>query len=413
MTSNKQMDPEPSHLNPQGLLRLMTLVAGISILIIISAASFGIYKVFQYHIIRGAEKDAVRLSQLILAYEGKCLTDSDSRQMLSITPQDIAPLDLRFRAFLHPFGIVKIKIYDLEHRIIYSTDKSIIGHLDPNNQRLQRALTGVNDSKLEYKETVIDLAEEAQIDVDVVETYVPIRSEQGAILGCFEIYANVTHYREEINRGVITSALLLTLILGCVFGASFMLLRKSTYQLRQAQDRLRRMAITDPLTGAFTRREILTLARKEISRLNRAGDPTTVSPIALVMIDLDHFKNINDKFGHISGDQVLHQATRRIKLELRDYDLFGRYGGEEFLAVLPATDLDSALSVAERMRKAVCELPFDVGGRSLPITVSMGVSIIQGDAGDLLDALRRADEALYRAKKSGRNRVCCLEEASH
>ncbi|WP_432823584.1 GGDEF domain-containing protein [Trichloromonas sp.] len=406
MTEEKPADHELSHIDPQGLLRLMSLVAVISIIVIITVASFGIYEVFQRHIIRGAEDDAVSLSELILAHERKNLSGPAQKDALSITPQNISRLDRRFRSFLKPFNIVKIKIYDRERRIIYSTDPSIIGHIDDTNPRLDNALAGHNDSKLENKESVIDLAEEQQIDVDVVETYVPIRSAQGDVIGCFEIYADVTRYRGEINGGVITSALLLTLILAAVCGASYLVVRKGTNQLRLAQDRLRHLATIDPLTGAFNRGEILSRARKETSRLRRSGEQTPSRSIALVMLDLDRFKNINDTLGHIAGDLVLRQVTRRIKLELRDYDLFGRYGGEEFLAILPATNLSSAVSVAERMRRAVGDTPLDIEGQSLQVTVSLGVAVISGEALDLTGALKEADEALYRAKNAGRNRVC-------
>jgi diguanylate cyclase (GGDEF)-like protein len=409
MTGDKQTEPDLKRINPADLLRLMTLVACISIIIIITVASFGIYEVFQQHIIRGAEEDAVSLSELILAHEGKNLAGARHQDRLSIPAQNLGRLDRKFRSFLQPFNIIKIKIYDRDRRIIYSTDPSIIGRVDESNPRLENALAGQNDSKLETKETVTDLAEEQQIDVDVVESYVPIRFDQGEVLGCFEIYTDVSRYHGAINRGVLTSALLLTLILAVVFGASFLVVRKGTRQLHQAQDSLRHMATIDPLTGAFNRGEIMARARKETSRLRRCSERTASNTIALIMLDLDRFKNVNDKFGHLAGDLVLRQTTRRIKIELRDYDLFGRYGGEEFLAVLPATDLAAAITVAERMRRAVGDTPFDIEGKSLPVTISLGVSVIASDAIDLTGALKQADEALYQAKNSGRNRVCTAE----
>ncbi len=405
MTEDNLNDHKLRHINPQGLLRLMSLLAVISIIVIITGASIGIYKVFHQHIIRGAEEEAVNLSELILAHEGKNLTGPAQKDILSITPQNIGRLDRRLRSFLHPFNIVKIKIYAPDRRIIYSTDHSIIGHIDDNNLRLENALAGLNDSKLEYKDTVIDLAEEEKFDMDVVETYVPIRSDQGEILGVFEIYTDVTRYRDEINRGVVTSALLLTLILSVVCGVSFLIVRKGTNQLRLAQEKLRHLATVDQLTGAFNRAEILLRARKETSRLRRAGERSSANAIALIMLDLDRFKNINDTYGHHAGDLVLRQMTRRIKIELRDYDLFGRYGGEEFLAVLPETNLAAGLATAERIRQAVGKTPFDIEGKSLPVTISLGVAVIASDAVDLTSALKEADEAMYQAKNSGRNRV--------
>jgi diguanylate cyclase (GGDEF)-like protein len=134
--------------------------------------------------------------------------------------------------------------------------------------------------------------------------------------------------------------------------------------------------------------------------------------IALVMIDLDRFKAINSRYGHLTGDMVLRQVVRRIKLELRDYDLFGRYGGEEFLAVLPGAELAAALAVAERMRRAVGNTPFDAEGQSLPITISLGVAALSGEVLDLTGALQQAEAALAMAKQSGRNQVCAADETT-
>ena len=144
--------------------------------------------------------------------------------------------------------------------------------------------------------------------------------------------------------------------------------RKGAKQVREAKEELKHMANTDPLTGIFNRGAILARARKETSRLRRAIKRTPDNAIGLILLDLDRFKLINDRYGYPTGDLVLRQLTRRIKIELRDYDLFGRFGGEEFLAVLPATDLASAVIVAERMLRCVVETPFDVGGKNLSIT---------------------------------------------
>jgi len=406
MKEQNQTDPNPPQINPGELLKQMSLVAVVSMLVILSLTSYGIYQVFTRQVIQAAEEDAVNLSELILAHEGQNLVGIARKGGVEIPRQNLERLDRRFRTFLKPFDIVKIKIYNLERKIIYSTDPTIVGHIDDGNPRLENALAGNNDSKLENKDTVIDLSEEKKIDVDVVETYVPIRDAQQQVRGCFELYMDVTRYRNGIYSSVLASTGILGLILVVVFGASFLVVRQGTNQLREAQESLKRIASTDPLTGAYNRGEILARARKETSRLRRMSERVPNKSIALVMLDLDRFKLINDRHGHLAGDLVLRQMTRRIKIELRDYDLFGRYGGEEFLAVLPATDLPSALSVAERMRRAVGDIPFDIEGQSLPVTVSLGVSVISGEAFDLTGALKEADEALCRAKNSGRNRVC-------
>ncbi|MDX9708785.1 MAG: GGDEF domain-containing protein [Trichloromonas sp.] len=395
-------------LDPDGLMRLMSWVAVLSLLVILSLAGYGIHRVFTAHVIHNAEETAVGLSEL-LSGEGRLLLDKSGRLTLSAPNRE--RLDHRLRTLSAPFDVVKIKIYDATGKILYSTDPGIVGQIDSGNPRLAKALAGRVDSRLESRETVLDLAEEQQFDVDVVETYVPILDDH-QIAGCFELYMDVTRYREEIRRGVLAATGLLALILVSVFTAAFLVVRQGVLQLRQAQEQLTQLASIDPLTGAFNRGEILNRARKEASRLRRAMNQSPEQAIALVMVDIDRFRAINDRHGHLVGDTVLRQVVRRIKIELRDYDLFGRYGGEEFLAVLPGTDAPAAVAVAERMRRAVGETPFDVDGLSLPVTISLGVAVLAGEILDLTGTLQRADEALSRAKHTGRDRVCCTETDS-
>jgi diguanylate cyclase (GGDEF)-like protein len=163
--------------------------------------------------------------------------------------------------------------------------------------------------------------------------------------------------------------------------------------------RHRTAARTDPLTGIANRRAFMDGAARLIERHGRTG-----APVAVLLFDLDHFKQINDAHGHFVGDQVL-QSFAAIALEtLRVGDLFGRLGGEEFAALLPEVSPQDALAVAERIRAAVAARCAGVAGRPVAATVSVGVAA--GDAplplGPLLEA---ADAALYRAKASGRNRV--------
>ncbi len=392
-------------LDPDGLMRLMSWVTVLSLLIILSLAGYGIHRVFTAHVIHNAEETAVRLSEL-LSSEGRLLLDKSGHLTLSASNRE--RLDHRLRTLSSPFDVVKIKIYDAKGKILYSTDPGIIGQIDDQNPRLDRALGGQPDSRLESRETVLDLADEQQFDVDVVETYVPILDDR-QVAGCFELYMDVTRYREEIRRGVLAATGLLALILAGVFTAAFLVVRRGGLQLRLAQEHLTQLASIDPLTGAFNRGEILNRARKEASRLRRSMNQLPEQAIALVMVDIDRFKAINDRHGHLVGDTVLRQVVRRIKIELRDYDLFGRYGGEEFLAVLPGTDSPAALAVAERMRLAVGRTPFDVEGQNLPVTISLGVAVLSGEVLDLTGTLQRADEALSRAKSTGRDRVCCAE----
>jgi diguanylate cyclase (GGDEF)-like protein len=170
-------------------------------------------------------------------------------------------------------------------------------------------------------------------------------------------------------------------------------------QLLATQRQLREQASRDALTGLWNRAAILDLLERELARGRREG-----RPVGVIMADLDHFKRINDTFGHLAGDRVLRQAARRLGEALRPYDTVGRYGGEEFLVVLPGCDAGDATGLAERLRRCVADEPVDWEGCPVPVTVSLGVAASDG-AADAAGLLQTADEALYRAKGAGRNRA--------
>jgi diguanylate cyclase (GGDEF)-like protein len=139
---------------------------------------------------------------------------------------------------------------------------------------------------------------------------------------------------------------------------------------------------------------------RELKRAARSGEP-----VAVIMADLDHFKQINDRYGHAAGDEVLRQASARMRGVLRDHDGISRYGGEEFLVLLPRTDVDAALVIAERVRAAVASQPVAIGDQSLPVTLSMGLATTADHPAEVDPLIAAADAALYRAKAAGRNRV--------
>ncbi len=163
------------------------------------------------------------------------------------------------------------------------------------------------------------------------------------------------------------------------------------------EDELRRLATTDSLTGLPNRRHFLETAGRELARMRRSGDPATV-----LMLDIDHFKRINDALGHAAGDEALRAVADACRRVLRESDLAGRLGGEELGVLLPGTDLPSALDVAERLRVAMAGISFAGGGG---LTVSIGASACVAADASIEQALGRADHALYRAKETGRDRV--------
>ncbi|MBI4204832.1 MAG: GGDEF domain-containing protein [Betaproteobacteria bacterium] len=178
---------------------------------------------------------------------------------------------------------------------------------------------------------------------------------------------------------------------------AFLLMHKE-----RSDEETSRLATTDPLTGVFNRRTFIELAEQELARSRRAG-----TSLALMMLDLDHFKRVNDTYGHLTGDEVLVSFTRLIKDCVRRGDLVVRYGGEEFCVLLPGTSLSAATALAERIR-ATCAAR-ELTAKSFRVTASIGLTAYAGGIDATLgDLLARADEALYRAKDEGRNRVIAL-----
>lgn len=171
--------------------------------------------------------------------------------------------------------------------------------------------------------------------------------------------------------------------------------------LRRQDAQLEELAILDELTGLYNRRYVLQRLGEEVLRARRYR-----LPLSCLMLDLDHFKRVNDTHGHLAGDAVLRQLGATLRLSVRSTDVVGRYGGEEFLVLLPQTPLSGARTLAERIRWVVEQTVFDAGGVRVRCTVSIGVATApQGEPPDLDRLVGAADEALYLAKRRGRNRV--------
>ncbi len=171
------------------------------------------------------------------------------------------------------------------------------------------------------------------------------------------------------------------------------------YEETQAQ------ALTDPLTGLYNRRGLIELGKIELARAQRQG-----KPFSAIILDIDHFKRVNDTYGHPIGDQVLQVIAQRCQKGLRELDLIGRYGGEEFLVFLPETDWKTAFAIANRLRLLIAEVAIPTRAGPLRVTISLGVSQ-HVDADNGLDGMiERADQALYQAKAQGRNRAIAYEE---
>lgn len=173
-----------------------------------------------------------------------------------------------------------------------------------------------------------------------------------------------------------------------------------TAELRDANERLSKLAMTDPLTKILNRRAFFSRCAEEVERSKRYS-----RPMAIVMIDVDRFKQFNDMEGHLRGDEALKRIAHTLQTSLRKTDILGRYGGEEFILVMPETSLPNAVEICERLRAAIEELEFQGKEEPAYLTISVGVAAYPDQGSDLESLAEAADQSLYRAKQAGRNRV--------
>jgi diguanylate cyclase (GGDEF)-like protein len=172
-------------------------------------------------------------------------------------------------------------------------------------------------------------------------------------------------------------------------------------ELLRSRDRLQFEASHDAMTGAWNHGAILEILQAELARAQREK-----LSVGVLLLDLDHFKQINDHYGHLAGDGVLREVVRRLRSRLRAYDSIGRYGGEEFLIVLPSSRRENVLNQAERLRRAISGKPMEIPGGQVAISISAGVSVCSEDASaEIETVLKATDAALYRAKQNGRDRI--------
>lgn len=175
-------------------------------------------------------------------------------------------------------------------------------------------------------------------------------------------------------------------------------LRMHRVELEQALEQNRQLAIRDELTGLHNRRHVLELMQLEAQRAERSG-----RPLCLALLDIDHFKRVNDQHGHAQGDEVLRAFAACASVALRDTDTLGRWGGEEFIVMLPETPADAAVGVLSRVHRQIAELRFEAFDATLRVSFSAGIAVVQpGET--LAAAIERADQAMYAAKQAGRDR---------
>jgi len=304
------------------------------------------------------------------------------------------------------------QILDAAMSAIPSADRGILNLIAPDTGKLEiRAMFGYKDpriqtytsskiqgySALAVKEKRPLLIHDAQRETDFSDAIEPseLNSSKSIIVAPLILNDQVLGalVLNASRRAAFTENDLRLLV-------SFAATTSAAIKNAMLHSEVQHLAITDSLTNLYNRRGFFELGRREIERARRFGHP-----LSAVMLDIDHFKVVNDSYGHAIGDQVLEELANRLSKNVREFDILGRYGGEEFALLLPETDLFTACSVSDRLRLTVMDTPMHTEIGPIPITISLGVVKATSDVPNLDSLLKRADKALYAAKQNGRNRV--------
>ncbi len=299
--------------------------------------------------------------------------------------------------FLHAYvnstkNIKQISIIDEKQNVYISSDKNLIGTaLDYNN--LQTSGMTMLNGKLTY--------------LAITDSHINKDNSKMKLMLLIDASTYLSHENKLFNTAMITSviALLFALL------TSRLLYYSAIEQSRTEKERLEwlvkertkeieLLSQTDSLTGLWNRRHLEETLEIEFKRAKRYE-----KELSIMIIDLDHFKNINDTYGHMAGDEVLRQISSRIKNSQRETDFVGRYGGEEIVVILPETDLQTSINIADDIRKIVEQEPVEFENQTIKVTTSIGVSNLRNEHKSYASIFAEADEALYSAKELGRNRV--------
>lgn len=399
----------PIDASPQRFLRLFHGMTILTSAVILVVACYIIISHSKKSLLLEAEHTASKISESLVEAEMDTIrfATQDGKRTLIVRPEDIKQLDLRLRMFLQPFDIVKIKIYNSDKVIIFCTDEALIGKKDSENSRLKIALSGKTALEIKEKKTLLDLYEEQRFEVDIVESYIPIFDTDMKVAGVFEIYMDISQTKSKFIGNIALSIGYLLAVLLLVNGLHYLLIRKETEQLNNAQQQLRQMAITDSLTGMHNRRYVIKRLEEEFAKIGRQKEKVHGNGIGCIMIDVDDFKLVNDEYGHFTGDEVLCEIARRISIAVRQYDIPGRFGGEEFIVVLPNVSRAEVMPVAERILAQINSEPFRVNGTTKKISASMGIAWSEEakSALGMEQILKLSDDGLYIAKERGKNTI--------
>lgn len=403
--------------NPNYLLNLFTALLVTSAVIIMLVVGVSINWIYSSAMVKNAETSAISVVRAIMSAEvDNLLQDApDGRLMLAVNKEDMVRLDQQMRRYLKFFSMHKINLYTPDKKIIYSTDASIIGQTDTHDEDLNKVLSsGAAFSELERVKDLTQPGGGQIHNAAVVVAYSPIFDADHRLLGVFEVYIDITETRDAIFKVLLLTMAALGAVLSVCLFSLYLPMKRGTLSLIAAHHDLTELATRDYLTGAYNRRYFNDRVKQEFYRMRRQnGIELIKESIGFIMADIDDFKKINDTYGHIAGDDVLREVARRLNEGLRDFDVLCRYGGEEFLIMLPHTNERDAMMVAERLRQGVVNRPVTLEGIGpVPVTVSFGVASSNDWTVSDQAVIALADQALFLAKQRGRNRVILATDPS-
>ncbi len=348
---------------------------------------------------------------------------------------DLRHLQQQAAELMKGTAVIKIKVYNRIGSTIFSTDPGQIGESKLDNSSFRASIKGVVVSELTHRDR-IDTFEGTKSDVDVLSSYIPIVGKDKSIDGVFELYQNVTPFVEQLQRSMWWATAAVVLTFAALYFMQFLVVRRAqgiledqegrlkaardTLELqvearteelkrtnsqlegeiaerRQAQSKLNYLAYHDPLTGLANRRCFIERLEESLRETARRDER-----LAVLFIDLDQFKQVNDSLGHGVGDELLVSVASRLSEHVRLIDMLARLGGDEFICLMEGVRETEDVETLASEILAAFEQPFELGDHELFLSASIGISLFPGDGESVLELMRNADSAMYRAKFSGR-----------
>lgn len=399
------------------LLRYFSIASLISVVLTTVLLAVLHHRIEREQLLAIGESNHVALAQsfansLLPAFRQLAATARQSDLSALANHRDFAAMRQGVLEAMRNTSVVKVKLYDLSGRTIFSTEAAQVGKDYSGNAGFLAARDGKPASELTHRDRFSAFDREI-VDRDVLSSYVALQAPGGkAIEGVLEVYSDVTEWVDHTDQqakvvtlAVIISLCLLYAVLHVIVQRADRILRTQYEQQRKSEEEIRFLAFYDPLTRLPNRRLLqdrLEQALAASSRTRQWG--------ALLFVDLDHFKAVNDQYGHDRGDQLLVQVAQRLKSSVREVDTVARWGGDEFIVILEA--IGDAREVARQHAHAVAAKvldafgdPFQLSGDECQNSPSIGVTLFHGHDLTVKQLLREADAAMYGAKSAGRNTV--------